>query len=66
MTVVSSILLEPSKTLYKIRVENPSSVCHGVREARLDDELLSSNEIPLGDDGQTHQVLIVLGETRNV
>ncbi len=51
--------------LYKIKVENPSSICHGVAEVRLDGELLSLREIPLVNDGQTHQVLIVLGATQN-
>jgi len=54
-----------ANTLYKIRVENPKSVSSGVREIRLDGELLSSNEIPLIADGQTHQVLVVLGESGN-
>ncbi len=49
------------KTLYKIKVENPTSVCRGVLEVLLDDEVLSSNEIPLNADGQTHQITIVLG-----
>jgi len=54
------------KELYKIRVENPSSVCRGVQEVLLDGESLLSNEIPLSADGQTHQVVVILGETRNV
>ncbi len=50
-------------TLYKIKVENPTSVCRGIAEVRLDGELLASNEIPLASDGQTHQVLVILGES---
>jgi cyclic beta-1,2-glucan synthetase len=53
-------------TLYRIRVENPSGVCRGIAEVRLDGKLLPSNEIPLVVDGQTHQILVVLGESKNV
>ncbi len=52
------------KTLYEIKVENPLSVCRGVTEVRLDDELLSSGEIPLTDDGLTHRVRVTLGEIK--
>lgn len=53
-------------THYRIRVENPLGVCRGIAEVRLDGELLLSNEVPLTADGQTHQVLVVLGESKNV
>lgn len=53
-------------TMYRIKVENPSCVCSGIAEVRLDGELLSSNEIPLVSDKQSHQVLVVLGERKNV
>lgn len=52
------------KTLYEIKVENPLSVCRGMAEARMDGEILSSGEIPLSDDGLTHQVVIILGEIK--
>ncbi len=55
-----------SNTLYKIKVENPSGICRGVAELWLDGELLSSNEILLSADEQTHRVVVILGETRNV
>lgn len=50
------------KTLYQIKVENPSGVSRGVLETRLDGNLLISNEIVLINDEQNHQVMIVLGE----
>lgn len=50
------------KTLYRIKVKNPSGICRGVVEVSLDGNLLSSNEIPLTFDGQTHEVIIVMGE----
>jgi cyclic beta-1,2-glucan synthetase len=52
-------------TMYRIKVENASSVCHGIAEVRLDGELLPSNEIPLVEDKQSHKVLVVLGERKN-
>ncbi len=51
-------------TLFKIRVENPSGFCRGITEVKLDGELLPSNEIPIRDDGQMHEVLVVMGETK--
>jgi cyclic beta-1,2-glucan synthetase len=50
------------ETLYRIKVKNPSGICRGVAEVSLDGKLLSSNEIPLTFDGQTHQVIVVMGE----
>lgn len=47
--------------IYKIKVENPTSVCRGVREVRLDGELMHSNEILLVRDGATHHVHVLLG-----
>jgi cyclic beta-1,2-glucan synthetase len=52
-------------TMYRIKVENPSCVCRGVAEVRLDGELLKSNEIPLVEDGKSHQVLVILGEHKD-
>jgi cyclic beta-1,2-glucan synthetase len=49
------------ETIYEIKVENPTSVCRGVTEVRLDGTVLGSNEIPLADDGETHEVRILLG-----
>jgi len=51
------------ETTYRIRVENPACVCHGVTEVRLDGELLPSGEIPLVEDKQSHEVLVVLSES---
>ncbi len=48
---------------YDIAVENPHGVCRGVVSVEIDGEPLSGNpaEIPLSDDGVTHQVRVVLG-----
>ncbi len=50
-------------TLYTIKVENPLSVCRGVAEIRLDGESVFVNEIALSNDGASHQILIILGES---
>ncbi|MDI1240289.1 MAG: glucoamylase family protein [bacterium] len=52
-------------TRFKIRVENPSGICRGIAEVRLDGELLPSNEIPIRADGQMHEVLVLMGETKD-
>jgi cyclic beta-1,2-glucan synthetase len=50
------------RTRYSIKVENPSGISRGVAEVWLDDVLQPTFEIPLADDGKTHQVRVVLGE----
>ena len=50
------------RTRYNIKVENPSGISRGVAEVWLDDVQQPAFEIPLADDGKTHQVRIVLGE----
>ena len=47
---------------YSIKVENPFGVSRGVAEVWLDDVQQPALEIPLTDDGKTHQVRVVLGE----
>jgi cyclic beta-1,2-glucan synthetase len=48
---------------YEIRVENPHRVCGGAAQVELDGETLAAGEtqIVLVDDGQTHQVRVILG-----
>jgi cyclic beta-1,2-glucan synthetase len=48
---------------YEISVSNPRRVSRGVSLAELDGETLTGSpiRIPLGDDGATHRVRIVLG-----
>jgi cyclic beta-1,2-glucan synthetase len=50
------------QTRYAIKVENPFGVSRGVAEVWLDDVQQPTFEIPLADDGQTHNVRVVLGE----
>ena len=47
---------------YKIKVENPSGVARGVALTELDGKVLAgSANIPLADDGATHNIRVVLG-----
>jgi cyclic beta-1,2-glucan synthetase len=52
------------QTFYRIVIENPRAVCHGVASVELDNQLQSDGEVPLVDDGKTHHVRVVLGEER--
>jgi cyclic beta-1,2-glucan synthetase len=48
--------------LYRIKVENPSSVSRGVALTEVDGKLLpGAASIPLADDGGVHTIRIVLG-----
>jgi cyclic beta-1,2-glucan synthetase len=48
--------------IYKIKVENPSSVSKGVALTELDGKILAgAASIPLVDDGKVHQLRVVLG-----
>ena len=49
------------RSAYHIHVQNPAGVQQGVAEVWLDGERLPNPEIPLRDDGQSHQVAVVLG-----
>jgi len=48
-------------TAYHIHVKNPAGVQQGVAEVWLDGQRLPGPHIPLHDDGQTHQVDVLLG-----
>jgi cyclic beta-1,2-glucan synthetase len=50
------------RSTYHIHVKNPAGVQQGVAaEVWLDGECLTGPEIPLQDDGQSHQVTVLLG-----
>jgi cyclic beta-1,2-glucan synthetase len=51
-------------TSYEITVENPSAVNSGVMSIEVDGRSLPTNELPLANDGQSHQVKVVLGPNR--
>ena len=48
-------------THYKISVKNPHSVNQGVQQVFLDGDSRPDNLIPLVDDGQLHEVWVVMG-----
>jgi cyclic beta-1,2-glucan synthetase len=50
------------KTTFRIKVENPHGLCRGIDKVLVDGLEQSSEEIALGDDGQTHDVRVVMGE----
>jgi cyclic beta-1,2-glucan synthetase len=57
-----SIEFRYHSAVYKIKVENPASVTRGVALTELDGKLLAgSANIPLVDDGATHNIRIMLG-----
>jgi cyclic beta-1,2-glucan synthetase len=49
------------QTEYQIRVENPAGVSRGVKQVKVDGAALQAKAIPLRDDGQSHEVEILLG-----
>ena len=51
-----------ARATYRIKVENPHGFSHGVATVELDGAMQHDGEIPLTDDGQTHEVRVVLGE----
>jgi cyclic beta-1,2-glucan synthetase len=50
------------ETTYRIKVENPHALCRGIERVFIDGLEQSSDEIALLDDGQTHEVRILMGE----
>jgi cyclic beta-1,2-glucan synthetase len=49
------------KSLYKINVENTGGVNRGIREISLDGNTLSEGGVPLADDGQIHEIRVLMG-----
>jgi cyclic beta-1,2-glucan synthetase len=56
------IVYRHGPTTYRIKVENPHSLCRGVAVMSLDGVEQGDDWIPLSDDGQTHDARIVMGE----
>ena len=50
------------RTLYRITVTNPAHRCRGVQSAEIDGVSVDPSAIPLSDDGNAHEVAIVLGD----
>jgi cyclic beta-1,2-glucan synthetase len=50
-------------TCYRISVENPEKVNGGLQKVMMDGKPLSDSAIPLLDDGQVHEVQVVMGES---
>jgi cyclic beta-1,2-glucan synthetase len=49
-------------TRYEISVSNPERRCRGIASAQLDGAAIDPRAIPLVDDGEVHEVRLVLGE----
>ena len=57
-----NIFYQHNNTRYEITIENPNGVTQGIATLELDGEpQLNGNRITLQDDGQVHQVRVVLG-----
>ena len=50
------------RTTYRIKVENPQSLCRGVASVMLDGTKQEDDLILLSGDGQTHEVRVLMGE----
>jgi cyclic beta-1,2-glucan synthetase len=46
---------------YHVVVENPRGVEHGVESVTVDGQVQQTKDVPLADDGKTHEVRVVLG-----
>ncbi len=50
------------RTTYRIKVESPLAFHRGIATVELDGVLQPGDEISLTDDGQTHNVRVLLGD----
>jgi len=57
-----SIRWRVGRTSYQITVVNPEHRCRGVRSAELDGAPIDPAAIPVLDDGQTHEIVVALGD----
>jgi cyclic beta-1,2-glucan synthetase len=55
------VTFKPSRTAYRIVVENPAGVCRGVRRLEVDGVDLTGQDIRVLDDGAEHVVRVRLG-----
>jgi cyclic beta-1,2-glucan synthetase len=60
-----TVLYREGRSCYRIRVENPYGVSHGVAEVQVDGRPVRDGLIPLIDDGQEHTACVRLGNDRN-
>jgi len=49
-------------TTYRIKVENPHALSRGVASVQVDGQDQREDQITLTDDGQVHQIRVVIGE----
>ncbi len=49
------------ETRYRITVSNPEHCCRGIRSATFDGAAVDAAAMPLRDDGQVHEIVVVLG-----
>jgi cyclic beta-1,2-glucan synthetase len=49
-------------TLYKISVENPEGIHRGIRQVLLDGNSVPNSLIPLVEDGQAHELNVLMGQ----
>lgn len=57
-----SITWRLGRTLYEIKVSNPSRYSRGIAQATLDGHAVDPSVIPLADDGLRHEVHVMMGE----
>jgi len=50
------------RTRYHITVMNPEQRCAGLRSADMDGQAIDPSAIPLVDDGESHEIVVVLGD----
>jgi len=55
------LIYRRGKTTYHVAVENPDHVQQGVRQIELDGNAVTNREVPLSDDGRTHDVRVKMG-----
>jgi cyclic beta-1,2-glucan synthetase len=50
------------KAVYHIQISNPQHLASGIKEIAFDKKLIEGDGIPLTDDGNEHQISVVMGE----
>jgi cyclic beta-1,2-glucan synthetase len=58
-----SIIYRFRSATYRITVENPQGIEHGVAKVLVDGQERASRDIALSDDGQSHEARVILGVT---
>jgi cyclic beta-1,2-glucan synthetase len=53
-------------TTYRIKIQNPRSLCRGIARVTVDGTIQEDDTVPLANDGKHHEVTVIMGDKPDV